>query len=269
MSLNHYKIALSLLLLSIYATIYSQNMESWYSPFRNTDLLNRFDSLQVDFSAEFRNWLNFPHQGVKITERTHDIQNYEFDTDTIFGSVIRIYDQKNRYITRPINGVLGNDYQRIQISFTPGIKQDTSLLFQINGNTKTQKASCNFTGYIKIQKIVTVTEANSPTYSLMIGEYIFREDPKQAGSGIFKGTCCYYILIDDKNKKITLDDEDGVSDGYYNKTHVGTWESYKRRTIKKCIWGDGRLPYTFNFDIGDGELIVNPVYRQNGWTDSE
>lgn len=269
MRLNPYTITLSFLLLVLSINSNGQNITNRYSPFRNMDLIQRFDSLQVDFSTEFGNWLNIPQKGVKITERTHDIQNYEFDTDTIFGSVIRIYDHKNRSITHPIDGILGNDYQRIRISFTPGIKQDSSLLFHINGNTKTQKASCNFDGYIKIQKVVTLTEIDRPPYSLMIGEYFFREDPIQAGRGIFKGTCCYYILIDDKNKQISLDDEDGIADGYYNKTHVGTWESYKTKTIKKCIWGDGRLPYTFRFDIGDGETIVNPVYRQNGWTDFE
>lgn len=269
MRLKNYTVTLSCLLLILSTSTYGQSITNRYSPFRNMDLLKKFDSLHVDFSTEFYNWITIPHQEEETANRTCEVQNYEFDTDTIFGSVIRIYEQKNRSITRPIDGVLGKEYQRIRISFAPGTKQDSSLIFLVNGNTKTEKADCHFNGYIKIHKIITFSEYKEQAYSLMIGEYCFREDPNQYGSGIFKGTCCYYITIDDKNKRITLDDENGISDGYYNKTHVGTWESYNTKTIKKCIWGDGRLPYTFNFDIGDGEPVINPIYRQNGWTDIE
>jgi hypothetical protein len=56
-----------------------------------------------------------------------------------------------------------------------------------------------------------------------------------------------------------------VADGYYNNTFVGTWKEYKTGKILKCIWGDGRLPYCFDFDGGAGELIPNDKYVANGW----
>lgn len=29
---------------------------------------------------------------------------------------------------------------------------------------------------------------------------------------------------------------------------------------KKCVWEDGRFPYTFDFANGDGEAVVNEKY---------
>jgi len=55
------------------------------------------------------------------------------------------------------------------------------------------------------------------------------------------------------------------ADGYANNTFVGVWTQYTTRDVKKCICGDYRLPYTFDFDKGDGEMYVNPKYRANGW----
>ncbi len=56
-----------------------------------------------------------------------------------------------------------------------------------------------------------------------------------------------------------------VADGYNNRTYVGTWTNFKGSAQKKCIWGDYRLPYTFDFDCGDGEMIINEKYKKNGW----
>jgi hypothetical protein len=57
-----------------------------------------------------------------------------------------------------------------------------------------------------------------------------------------------------------------LADGYNNRTFVGTWISYSMKAVKKCIWGDYRLPFTFDFDCGDGEMHVCEKYVQNGWT---
>lgn len=54
-------------------------------------------------------------------------------------------------------------------------------------------------------------------------------------------------------------------DGYNNRNYVGIWLSYKTKAVKKCILGEYRLPYTFDFDIGDGEMRVNPKYASPEW----
>lgn len=51
-----------------------------------------------------------------------------------------------------------------------------------------------------------------------------------------------------------------------NRTYVGIWQSYGDPTVvKRCIWGDYRLPFSFDFDIGDGEMGINPKYISPEW----
>ncbi len=62
-----------------------------------------------------------------------------------------------------------------------------------------------------------------------------------------------------------VDESAGDADGYWNRTFIGTWTEYGTAVTKKCIWGDYRLPFTFDFDRGDGEMMVNDKYKMNGW----
>jgi hypothetical protein len=68
----------------------------------------------------------------------------------------------------------------------------------------------------------------------------------------------------DKSKML-LDESMDIADGYWNRTFVGTWTEYKTQKSKKCIWGDYRLPFTFDFDCGDGEMVICDKYVKNGW----
>ena len=74
-----------------------------------------------------------------------------------------------------------------------------------------------------------------------------------------------FSLIDHEKRSIKIDESFGIADGYYNRTYVGIWKSYKTDKKKKCIWGDHRLPFTFDFDCGDGEMRVCDKYVANGW----
>lgn len=50
-----------------------------------------------------------------------------------------------------------------------------------------------------------------------------------------------------------------------NRNYVGIWQNYKTKALKRCIWGEYRLPYTFDFDIGDEDMHVNPKYNSPEW----
>ncbi len=57
-----------------------------------------------------------------------------------------------------------------------------------------------------------------------------------------------------------------MADGYDNRNFVGTWQSYNNPALlKRCIWGDFRLPYSFDFDFGVGDIGVNPKYASPEW----
>lgn len=57
-----------------------------------------------------------------------------------------------------------------------------------------------------------------------------------------------------------------VGGGEFNKrNYVGIWQSYKAKAVKRCVWGDYRLPYTFDFDIGSEDMRINPKYNSPEW----
>ena len=58
-----------------------------------------------------------------------------------------------------------------------------------------------------------------------------------------------------------------------NRSYVGTWQSYKNpTTVKRCMWGDNRLPFRFDFDIGAGEIAIlkeSGEVVETDWADDE
>ena len=127
---------------------------------------------------------------------------------------------------------------------------------------------CDFTGEIHIKHIYNVWERandpDSPNYYVMVCNYLFTEDKAQYGTGFFKGTYGAYCYIDKANKMIRLDID--VGGGEFNKrNYVGIWQSYKAKAVKRCVWGDYRLPYTFDFDIGSEDMRINPKYNSPEW----
>lgn len=166
------------------------------------------------------------------------------------------------------NGIIGKNYQRIQFHIDNALKSnENSDLYYITGKSKVNNNICNFSGTIELLKLYCYEcdFDSTTTCGYLIGQYVFYEDSTQNHSGIFKGIMSCDIYIDKKNKRILLDESMDVADGYQNRTYVGVWVDYHTKLSKKCIWGDYRLPFTFDFDCGDGEMIVCEKYVKNGW----
>jgi hypothetical protein len=160
------------------------------------------------------------------------------------------------------NGIIGLNYQRIQIHISKVMKDSLDpFVYLVQGKSRVKQNICEFKGQIKIIKAFS-TSANSDSGTLY-ASYIFQEDSNQTHSGLFNGILESSFYIEGKN--LYLDESDDISDGYFNNTFVGTWTEYKSGKKKKCIWGDDRLPFTFDFDMGAGEIIVNEKYVKNGW----
>lgn len=171
-------------------------------------------------------------------------------------------------IDAPINGVLGNDFSRIELyTYPDDVVKTDSITFAVRGHTKVKTLVRDFTGEIKIMKIYHIPDSDYLDYYIIIAAYSFREAPAQKDCGEFKGIFGAYGYIDnDTPGKILIDDRNSIADGYMNRTYVGTWQSYLDSTvIIRCILGDYRLPFSFDFDIGDGEMRVNPKYASPEW----
>lgn len=177
-------------------------------------------------------------------------------------------DGESYYKETSFNGILGDKYTRIEIFIHPEVERIDSLTFTVNGKTKVGKNICDFIGEIFIEHIYKVWERandpDSPNYYVMVCNYLFTEDKEQFGTGFFKGTYGAYCYIDEANKKVCLDIDAGGGE-LNNRNYVGIWQSYKTKAVKRCIWGDYRLPYTFDFDIGDEDMHVNPKYNSPEW----
>jgi hypothetical protein len=182
-------------------------------------------------------------------------------------------------------GFIDENYQRFYIHFQDITKNDsTPSLYTVKGKTRVDNNICNFNGEIKIlnireinkherEKLLTLAKKDNDIdrmkrhqyKTLMIlAKYTFREDKNQKGSGILKGIMKSYFYINDN--AITYDDIDfKYSDSYSNNLCVGTWKSYKTGAEKKCNWGNYRIPYSGDLDIGAGEFSPNDKYLKYGW----
>ena len=265
------KIALIVvLMLSSCSVMFAQSKKS--NPFYYTELSEQADYKHIDFSSKYKEWL-IPDSSERFEDITHELlgNGYTFER-ALFNSERFTYEDMNGkplyYKETSFNGILGDKYARIEIFIHPEVERIDSLTFKVNGKSKVEENICDFTGEIHIEHIYNVWERandpDSPNYYVMVCNYLFTEDKAQYGTGFFKGTYGAYCYIDKANKMIRLDID--VGGGEFNKqNYVGIWQSYKTKAVKRCVWGDYRLPYTFDFDIGSEDMRINPKYNSPEW----
>tara|TARA_Y100000782_G_scaffold111521_1_gene139777 strand:- start:6497 stop:7360 length:864 start_codon:yes stop_codon:yes gene_type:complete len=232
-----------------------KNHEAHFDPYYNGHLCENFDAKQTDFSKEYLK-LQTERLSKIATDITKEIADYKFNTSALFNT--GDFQQ---------NGILGLDYKRIRIHISETKQTNGELEFIILGKSNVSSNICDFEGTIKVLNVYEITENyDFPGQATLFAAYEIFEDSTQNHVGVFKGTLECSIVIDHTTKEIMLDESFAMADGYYNRSYVGIWKSYNSTVVKKCIWGDYRLPFTFDFDRGDGEMMVNQKYIENGWT---
>jgi len=182
----------------------------------------------------------------------------------------------NTYKNHPQNGIIGINYQRIEMYIGKVTKsKDRADTYLVTGKSKVNNNICDFSGKIRLINMFyndcgddsdsndRSKYANTPKCAVLFAEYLFYEDGAQNNAGFFNGITECSVRVN--KTKMLLDESMYFADGYSNRTFVGTWTDYKTKNSKKCIWGDYRLPLTPGFDCGDGEMIVCGEYVKNGW----
>ncbi len=138
----------------------------------------------------------------------------------------------------------------------------------VNGNI------CDFEGQFVIKYIKSIKgpfyslDANKPDTIIrgfIIGEYKLKETKTQYGSGIFIGKFVSKWYLDKKGSIAYDSLEANYSDGFWNNWFIGTWTSYQNTLKKRCNWGDGRIPFSDDLDVGTAEFYPNKKYLNNGW----
>ena len=134
---------------------------------------------------------------------------------------------------------------------------------------------CDFTGTITIRQArefetfhygvdEMYRETGLKAQGVIIGEYSLKENKDQPHSGEFIGIMSLMWFID-KNGVLCYDNIDNYSDSYRNYQYIGIWKDYSSKNDKTCNWGEYRIPFSGDLDIGAGEFSPNEKYYEKGW----
>ena len=249
-AIHHNIYTLALILLSASAAIAQCNTSKDY-------LESHYDSTRADFSKEVYNPSSNEFKNI------HNVlSNFKtFDCGPIWT------DNLGQ------EGILGLDYWRIQVKIISAEKDKSNpYTYHVSGVSKYKDSLINFSGTIKMiaadMNTSDPTEIDSTIHGTVYAEYNFLQDASALNGGILKGIETTDFMIDAKHKQLIRDTVFGVGDDdYADDTFVGTWEKYHSAKAIKYIFGLGRLPFTFDFDKGDGDMAPNDRYRKNGWQD--
>ena len=174
---------------------------------------------------------------------------------------------KDTYKRAEILGFIGDEYQRFFIHFVSVIQNSTiPYEYLVYGKTKVKETIRSFQGTITIRESRISTSDDIPTYKqgFAVCDVILYEDKKHSSTGFIKGKLKSKFVIDNKGH-FRYDGLMFVGDGFSNNQFVGSWTSYKTNAIKKCHWGEYRIPYSGDLDIGAGEFSVDDKYLKYGW----
>ena len=174
-----------------------------------------------------------------------------------------------------VYGFAGINYQRLRIKFMSVKQSKVANSYMVYGKSMVKGNICEFHGRIDVKKIRKYKEtsyglddkyknAGLKGQFIIIGDYMFDEDPKQKYSGVFKGVFAAEFYLD-KNGDVHYDDIDLNADGFTNNEFVGTWTAYGSKTSKRANWGDFRIPNSGDLDIGAGDFSPAGKYLKYGW----
>ncbi|HUF04980.1 MAG TPA: hypothetical protein VMM38_12490 [Aridibacter sp.] len=103
---------------------------------------------------------------------------------------------------------------------------------------------------------------------IAIGEYRFEEPRSERQSGVFEGivTLTWHL-----NRRSILQYDRILfhSYSYANNQYVGTWTEHGAKQSKAANWGEYRIPFSGDLDIGAGEFSPNEKYLDRGWKDMQ
>lgn len=171
-------------------------------------------------------------------------------------------------------GFIGDNYQRLRIKLLT-VRPDAQRPghYLVTGKSKVGENILPFEGTFRL---LHVREAKTLPHGLdgvpvpavktgiLLAEYELKEPIGQQSAGAFRGVLRTDWYLDRKGK-MQYDDINSYSDSFSNNQYVGTWQSYKTRRVKRCNWGDYRIPNADDLDQGAAEFSPADKYIAQGW----
>ena len=164
-----------------------------------------------------------------------------------------------------VYGFIGENYQRLRMKFL-SVEHDRLQpdIYAVQGKSRVRSTTCALHGELAIEH---VRRNPDPDYDVegvykdslihgfftVTGAYRFIEDSTCAHAGSFQGKFISWFYLD-ADGRVRYDDVIDVADGYTNNEFVGDWRAKNGGTIKRCNWGDWRIPDSGEFDAGAGEF---------------
>lgn len=212
-----------------------------------------FSQPEVDRSTEFLNeYLN--HENLDPQDITPQITAFDLSTLwTRAGAREVVY------------GFIGMNYQRFYIHYISVIKNPHDpRQYLVYGKSRVKENVCEFLGTIQILHVRKWRDRSDGATGdgIILARYEFFENPNQTHTGIFKGIMMTEWFFGDAGQIQYFMSE---ADGAGNNQCVGIWSAYGSATSRPCHWGDIRIPYSGDLDIGVGDFAPNPKYAKNGW----
>ena len=179
---------------------------------------------------------------------------------------------------REFLGFIGDDYKRLYMFFSSITRSSENKdLYNVKGVSVVGNNRCKFEGTIKLRQIRQFKtfhygvddehkDDGIKAEGLLIADYEFMEDSNDSHSGIFSGVMTNYWYLD-RHDVLKYDNIEWFSDRYRNNQFIGKWTQYKSKISKICNWGERRIPFSGDLDIGAGEFSPNPKYNNSGWAD--
>jgi hypothetical protein len=191
----------------------------------------------------------------------------KYDLSALWDSDSILTDTREKVSFPEPLGYIGVNFQRFDIHYLSIVKSKRNpYVYDVTGKTRVNNNICTFRGSITILKAILYRQINFPpdregTVECAVHLY---EDSAQAGSGSIEGRLVTDFYLD-KNDQIYYSTLEDNADSYCNNQCTARWKSYRTGAIKKCNWGDYRIPESKGLDIGAGVFRVDEKYIQFGW----
>lgn len=222
-----------------------------------------------------------------LSAEVSSIDSSKVNDESYVDRIIAKSDISSIWLTNQRNtvGFIGDNYQRLYIHYDRITKKlGSDSIYLVKGKSMVGNNICNFNGEFKIlalneieegQRSLLLEEARKDNDSAMIrmlmhikyalvSRLFLKENLNEINAGFFTGELVSYIYVY-KGKVNYYDIDLEYNDSFINNSVIGTWESYSSKKIKKCHWGNFRIPQSGDLDIGAGEFSPNEKYIQYGW----
>jgi hypothetical protein len=164
-------------------------------------------------------------------------------------------------------GYIGVNFQRFDIHYLSIVKSKRNpYVYDVTGKTRVNDNICSFRGSITILKAIVYNQLNFPPYregTVECAVHLY-EESAQVGSGSIEGRLKTDFYLD-KSDQIYYNTLWDNADSYCNNECIAIWKSYRTGAIKKCNWGDYRIPESKGLDIGAGVFRVDEKFTKFGW----